>query len=208
MKGFIVKEFLLLKKGMGPYFAFLMIAAVFFSITAGVSTTASTIPFFFSILIISTFSYDDMARWDPFAVSTPVSRKQIVNAKYITAFLFALLGTLTSCVISLAVLLIQSKPWTFEITLCILVATGSSLLLNAVMLPLIYRFGAEKARLFLILLVFIPVGLGILMQNMGFQISVGQETIIGFMVLSPVLASLLLIPSCMISQRIYTSKEF
>lgn len=208
MKGFILKEFLLLKKGMGPYFAFLMVAALFFSITAGVSATASMIPFFFSILIISTFSYDDMARWDPFAVSTPVSRKRIVNAKYITACLFSLLGALTSCLISLVVLLIQKQSWTFEITLCILVAMGSSLLLNAVMIPLIYRFGAEKARLFLILLVFIPIGLGILAQNMGFQISVGQETVVSLMAFSPVLASLLLIPSCMISQRIYINKEF
>ncbi len=148
MRGLIAKDFLCLRKSALSYG---IVLAIYIALTVtglwDVSFFAAFMAMLVGMLPYSCFSYDHAAKWNLYALALPVSRRQIVLARYGTVLIAAVAAVAVVLVFSgVMALMLDSIEW----EVCIVSATaalGFSLLLNAIMLPLLYRFGAERAKL-------------------------------------------------------------
>jgi hypothetical protein len=98
------------------------------------------------LLSISAFTFDKQSKWDQYLTVLPVDAQTIVASRYI----FALLTWAGSMLVAfLFVLLIRLRSATIGF-LEVTIIGFAVLLALAISLPLIYRFGAEKGRLILL----------------------------------------------------------
>ena len=56
------------------------------------------------MITITSFSYDALAKWDRYALSLPLTRKDIVAGKYLLSIILCLLATILSFLISTVIL--------------------------------------------------------------------------------------------------------
>ena len=215
MTGLIYKDFLALKGHLSTYVVFfviyggLCIAGVFSpSVLAGMVVLISI------ITPMTTVTSDDISRWNRFAVASPACRRGVVAGKYLFTLLMVLLSTVVVAVL-LGLLSLSGgsgeEPLP-EMLLSTLACGGIALLMNGVTLPLLLKFGAEKARLVsmaLFLLVFGSVALlGLAMDN-GFVLPALPAWLAAALpgLLAIVSAGGFALSYC-ISQAVYAKKEF
>lgn len=209
MKGFIYKDLCLLGSVWKSYvFILLMFSALTVTGVYDVSFLFMMVSIILCMYPSTSFSYDELAKWDRFAVSVPNGRVKVVRAKYG----FALLLGAFSLVFDLLLALLAAFLDRMELGNVLLSCVGGvagALLLNAVMLPLLFRFGAQKGRILLI-----AVGAA-LAGVLGALLAIGGMTAFGsgrlepfvFVVL-PAPTLLALFVSYRVSLGIYQKKEF
>lgn len=195
MIGLIQKDLLLIKRSMGTTMLILAFLVIVFSASMGASAGMAMIPIAFSILILGTFALDDTAKWDVYVLCTPPAKRRIVLSKYLSSSILIAIGAAFSAIAAVVALLIRSETWSLEVTLTFLASVGLACCMNAVLLPLTYRFGAERSRIIFMVLVFIPTCLAVLLQGQLPAIaSVDEATIMNMLALFPVFGILLLFP--------------
>lgn len=150
MFGLVIKDFYVMRKNVTYYFGFLVVYG--FLAACGVfpySILAGMVAMVGLMLPMSSFAYDDQARWEKFAAATPAGRRGVVQGKY----LFALLGTLASAVLVGAILtvmgllgIVEAEAW-WEPVAVVGACACVTLLMDSMFLPFLLKFGAEKARL-------------------------------------------------------------
>ena len=140
MKGLLLKDWYLTVK----YLRMLLLISLLF---AAMSVFSPENGFFriypavmFAMIPVSLYSYDDREKWTVYAQAFPVSRAQYVTGKY----LFGALG-MAALVALLTVLYLISGAEGFvgAVTLSLVLGLGSA----SLMLPVLFRFGAEKGRI-------------------------------------------------------------
>ena len=106
---------------------------------------------FLGVLPVNLLGYDQNSGWVEYSLALPVSKKVLVAEKYLVGLLCAaasvVIGGLFVVVLSLR------KGAALDGTALFFVGNGVNtiLLMNGISLPLMYRFGAEKARMIYIL---------------------------------------------------------
>ena len=116
-----------------------------------------------SILPVSSIAYDERCKWDKIANTAPLSRKEIVMAKY----LFAILPTVFSVAVCFVIYLFDSRmPMTEKLIMCYMLTMGG-MLYQALLLPVNIKFGAEKGRNIMLAILFVPVLLVVAVSNTG-----------------------------------------
>lgn len=206
MLGLLLKEYYNLLR-YGKTILGLAVFYLFFSIVMkNVSFITSMVMLLFAIMTVTSFSYDDMAKWDKYAASLPVTRKKIVGAKYLLGVVLTLIGGLLSLLGIGIVSLIQEVP-DLDVNLMIIAGTfTASFFYLALLLPVLYKFGAEKSRFIMLAVFFIPFGLVYLLNQTGITMP-SEETIVTFLKLAPFGVILMYIISYFISCAIYKKKE-
>ena len=101
------------------------------------------------IYVASTINYDEQAHWDAYAATLPVTPGQVIAIKY----LLCAASTAIGAALSLALVLLAGVGGA-EYTLGILACAEVSVLTNALLMPITYRFGAAKSRAYLMVIVF------------------------------------------------------
>jgi len=206
MKGLILKDLLNLKGTFKTLGVMMLFFTVVF-IPAGNNFIFGIIIFMFAMMVITTISYDDLARWDSYALTMPVTRKEIVLSKYLVLGILNIAGALLSLIVGFIGTMIMGRSFSLEILAIIGVVFLIALIFGSVMLPLIYKFGAEKARLMLILCALIPTGLILLLEQLQIPIPTDANPWMYLLILSAfTLAGLIL--SYGLSLKIYEKKEF
>lgn len=207
MKGLLKKDFLLLQS----YAKSLMLMLVFFliiGVTSGPSFIVGIIMIECVTLAVSTFAYDDMAKWDTYMLALPVSRKTAVREKYVFALLLGLIGIALSLAASLFSGILRGNVDFANAAATIGGCLVAACLYVAVMLPLTYRFGSEKMRVMLIavfvVLFALLFGGYVLLQKVA---PGALETLVRMWPLLPILTVLALAVSYIISVRIFQKKE-
>lgn len=211
MTGLILKDFLVLRKALRTYVLFLifyLILAIFdlFSI----SFITAFVQIIVMILPMSSFAYDDLAKWDRYAMTLPLGRRAVVRAKYMFVVLMILVAAafaLLSCV----VLSITAAQPVEENLAAGVGALSVGLLAVDVTLPLNYKMGPERARPFLYAIIFIPVILIVLAARAGWLDNLEQlppSVVLPLLCLLPLVILLGLPVSYLISCRIVEQKEF
>jgi len=144
MGGLLQKDFLLLRD-IGKQFTFIFI---FFAICDYLSSgdfgfcrTFGTVAVL--ITCVNLISYDEYYHWDKYSFALPVSRRQLVQVKYI---MFLLLATLVSALILVLELFLQENGWQAAVV-TIGTLYAFNLVCIALVIPLVYRFTARKALL-------------------------------------------------------------
>lgn len=208
MIGLIRKDLLLIKRGMGSTLLILAFLVILFNATMGVAAGMAIIPISFAMMVLSTFIWDDTAKWDAYALCTPMAKRSVVLSKYLTSAILVLIGAVFSTVAACISLFFQGKIWSFEVTLTFFTSVGLSCFMSAILLPLAYRFGAERARVILMICIFVPICLAALMKNQFSVVSFSNDTAIYILAVLPIIGMILLFPSYFISKAIYMQKDF
>ena len=116
-----------------------------------------------AILPVSSIAYDERCKWDKIANTAPLSRKEIVMAKY----LFAILLTVFSVAVCFVIYLFDSRmPMTEKLIMCYMLTMGG-MLYQALLLPVNIKFGAEKGRNIMMAIMFVPVLFVVAVSNTG-----------------------------------------
>ena len=168
MIGLMWKDLLCLRKSLATY----VIVIVFYALTtlAGlwdINAMAAVLAILVSVLPYSCFSYDHAAKWDRYGLALPVSRAQTVLARYLVVVMLLVLAmVLVGLIGAAAALFGDGVDWTtYGFTAAVVLAMG--IFLNAVLLPLIYRFGAERARILFFVVLGGAVAVGISLVNIA-----------------------------------------
>ena len=125
--------------------------------------------FLLGIFPMTLLAYDQNSRFSAYSAALPVTKEQLVGSKYIVG----LCGLVLAELFAAAALGVASLHWTavdHALVVSTLVQVGMTTLLNsAVLLPLNYRFGYEKAKYAFYLMV------GLVAALMGFGVSANED---------------------------------
>lgn len=166
MKALLRKDFYVAKKQGGV----LLGLALLFCLLPKMGTLANTYAVVMAIMIpLSTITYDEQCKWDKYAAMLPYTPWQIVWSKYVLTFLCLFAGA-AMILLASAMRAVYGEGLLYgEELLGNLALLLAVLLMLDVSLPLVYRFGSEKGRLVMIL-----VMLACLAAGMGVSRLVGE----------------------------------
>ena len=206
MKGLILKDLLNLKSTFKMLGAMIVFFAVAF-LREGNSFVFGIIILMFAMMVVTTISYDDLAKWDAYALTMPVTRKEMVLSKYLVMAILNTLGAVLSLIVGIVGSVIMRQSFDLEILAIIGIIYLVAFIFGSVIIPLIYKFGTEKARLMLFLCALIPTALFLLLEQFNVPLpTTGNPWIYLFLLI--VFAVVGVVLSYLISLKIYTKKEF
>lgn len=144
----------------------LLILALVFSLIPNMATFGSTYAIVMAMTIpFNAVAYDEKCKWDRYAAMLPYKVRQLVGTKYLLAYIFGIVaeGILLLGMLVRNILQPGSAPWEETLSLSVLLLI-SMVFVTALALPALYRFGSERARLIMILIagVFVGVVLGLM----------------------------------------------
>ncbi len=210
MIGFIKKDLAIIKgnfKIMGLLIIIYALLSLF-----GDMDISFIIPFMSVMIMISTFSYDNFNKWDAYSISLPNGRKNSVKAKYIATILMILVFSLLTIILSFIISYVNSKNINYvEILIYMLGTIFGTLLVLTITYPIIYKWGVEKARIVMFIVVLVLAILGSLafqfidFTNLAKLITIIEDYLI-IIIIAMALAMVYI--SYKISQRIFMKKEF
>ncbi|RHR06693.1 ABC-2 transporter permease [Pseudoflavonifractor sp. AF19-9AC] len=211
MTGLVLKDILVLRKSLRTYLLFL----IFYFIMAlldlfSIAFITAFVQVIVMILPMSSFAYDEQAKWDRYAMTLPLGRRAVVGAKYIFVVLMILVAA-TFALLSCVALSITAAEPVEENLLSGVASLSVGLLAVELTLPLNYKLGAERARPFLFAIIFIPVILFVLAARAGWLDGLDQlspDVVLPLLCLIPLLLLLGLPVSYLVSCRIVEQKEF
>ena len=137
----------------------LLVLALVFSMVPAMGSFGSTYAMMLALMIpLNSIAYDERSKWDRYAAMLPYKMWQMVWSKYLLAYLFTFLA---GAIIVLGAVvrgwITGSLDWMETLEMTILVGI-SSLFVTALGLPALYRFGSEKGRYVMILVMGVGVG--------------------------------------------------
>ena len=102
------------------------------------------------ILTAIAFGYDTKSKFEQFAFSMPIKKSSFVLSKLFFAFVFGLVGS-----VCLFVLFVVKNEMSIDnIVFISLITLVASVLMSAIQLPFILKYGAEKGRLIMMITYF------------------------------------------------------
>ncbi|MFU0791865.1 ABC-2 transporter permease [Virgibacillus proomii] len=162
MKGLVIKDlYNVLNNGRGLLMMMLILAVA-------IVPTQSLIGYIIagtvicSMMSTTSFAIDHSYKWEQFAITFPIERKHIVKGKFITLFIFTMIGIILSIILGCLVAFMFNQFDMFKTTdvkelgRIIIVSISVALFFGTNSIVMLLKFGAEKARMFLILSYVIP----------------------------------------------------
>lgn len=210
MLGLIKKDFLLIKANAK---SMVIIFAIYILLTIqGTLDATLIIPLIGIMLFISTFSYDDFNNWNPYAVTLPNGRKNVVRAKYIASLILTIALGIVALAISIGISYTKTNNINVDETISSLMGTAlSSVIIISLLYPIMFKFGATNGRIILFAVVFGIAGIGALIAqfvDMTSVINMINELDNYALIAIPIISVILLGISYLISNKIYQNKEF
>jgi ABC-2 type transport system permease protein len=125
------------------------------------------------MIALSTFNYDEIAKSNKYILSLPTNRNEIVKAKFILAIASVIIGGIIGIIITIIVINIINyiKPEdiiNIDYRGLIISTVGGMFgiaLIQSIQIPSIYKWGAEKGRIQMFVLVF---GMVVIISGIAF----------------------------------------
>ena len=152
MKALIYKDLISIKNALLLQFAVIIGLGIYFY----KENQLVLIPLFFIlipiILLGMVFGIDNQYSTDKYLISSGISRKKIVFSRYTIIWFMSLFAMALSFIVGF-----NKNPLTKEIPLILILSSLFFItsIVGVVELPLMYKFGAEKARLVFVILYFL-----------------------------------------------------
>ena len=174
------------------------------------------------MISLSTFSYDEISKSNKYILTLPTSRKEIVKEKFILAIGSTILGGILGLLLTIIVINVMNylRPENIiniDYESLIITTIGGmwgTSLIQSIQIPSIYKWGAEKGRIqmFILLFVLIVIVLGIAFLLMKANFNINVEMIESFMnkyglILLAFFMIIMYYISYKISYKIYKNKE-
>ncbi len=202
MKGLLLKDILNLKQQGKIYLAILGVWLLVSFMNKDANFFASVMMIFAAMLPMSAVAYDEKAKWDSYALTMPFTKNDLVLSKY----LLALIGSLVGSIVSLAVgLLLDNEFAALLTTVKLYLSIG--MIIASIVLPFIFKLGAEKGRLIIMLMFIIPSAFVMIITKINVPMPNERQIMFAIDML-PFIALVIVVVSIMISQSIYNRKEF
>lgn len=147
-------------------------------------------------------AYDEASKWESYGLTMPVTRQDMVLSKYALTLLCALASWTVTLLCGL--LLGESFIAALDMSLAFV---GAGLCVAFVFLPIVFRFGAQKARVIMLLFILIPVLAALLPGSESVAASFFTGVFGRLWLLAPI-ALALCAASCACSLYIYNRREF
>ena len=148
---------------MGAGVATMMNGANFFIVYAG---------FLLGMLPMTLLAYDQTSKFNAYSAALPATKEQLVGCKYIIGLCGLVLAEIFAAV-ALGVAQLHWAAVDDALVVSTLVQVGMITLLNsAILLPLNYRFGYEKAKYVFYLMV------GLIAAVMGFGVAANEDGVV------------------------------
>ena len=216
MIGLITKDFLVMRKTLMSYLTLVVLYIVLAYLDLfDYGFIITFIQMVLAVMPISAFAYDELAKWDRYAMSLPLGRSGVVRARYLFVLALTLL-TVAAGLAGTALLYLTHQSDPLEMFVTLMVSTTIGLLIPTILLPLSYKLGPERARPFLYAIVFIPTIAVVLLAKAGvldMSLLKGMDllaptALAGGAVLLPLAGLAALGVSYLISCRIAAGKEY
>lgn len=185
IKGLIVKDLLNLNHYKFSLFVMVMI---FVGIGVADAKTLNFLPIMLMTMVgmigLSTFNYDEISKADKYLLTLPTTKKEIVKAKYILIIAMILLGAIISIAITTGINYVINKEIMNLEAICATLVGGffGISLVECIQIPSVYKWGAEKGRIQMFILIILVTGLigGAIYLLTTFSIGVDFNNIIEF----------------------------
>lgn len=174
------------------------------------------------MIAISTFSYDDMSKANKYINAMPCTKKEVVRGKYILAimgiFLGGVIGTIVTIIVGNIINIVNPSSDVVlnyqEIIINAITWMTGLFIIQSIQIPLIYKYGAEKSRIVMIMLMILAGGIIVFVEPLipaiyniiNIQIPQNLYTVIIGIGLA-LLVSVMYIISFKISYKTYKNKE-
>lgn len=210
MIGLIKKDFLLIKANLKQM---IIIFVIYLLLTfQGTFDVTFVVPLIGIMLFITTFSYDDFNNWNPYAITLPKGRKNIVRAKYISSIILTIILSILSLTLAVAISYTKTNSINIEEILSSLMGTLlSSVIIITLLYPIIFKFGATNGRIILFIVVFSIAGIGAIITqfvDLTFILNMINKLDNYVLIAIPIISIIMLSISYLISNKIYKNKEF
>lgn len=214
MNGLLLKDYYSLKPMIHLYFVMIIFFSAIFVPTGNSLAVYVLIVMIGSMLPMTSISYDSIAHWDRFSLTTPLVRKENVKAKYMLMFLLAIAGVLIASVINILTLVFLPGGGTFGVEIdpvtLVLLMLSMAMFIGSISLPMVYRFGVERAMIVIIIVAFGPLLVIFLLLSL-----LGLSPLEAGVAALPTISAVVFLICCvgtylsyLLSCRIYGRKEF
>lgn len=150
MKALLVKDFYVLWKQMKVFLVIILV----FSALPGNSNTVFAVTYA-ALLPYSCVAYDERSKWDQLAAMMPYSTRDLVLSRYALGWIAGAGACLLSLILQGGFAAILHR----EVHTDLLIASFFTCVITlAITLPLIFRFGVERGRLIMFLIIFLVCG--------------------------------------------------
>ena len=185
MKALLYKDFLVLWKQMK--FVIFMVAIFCIFPDTGFNLNTFFVAYAGLLIPVTLFAYDERAKWDSLAIMMPISTRNLVLSRYV----FSWLATAYAVLCYLAGQAFFQEGITKESLVILGAILALLLVVQAIYFPILFRFGSEKGRMLLFVVI-----VGIMMLIAIFT------AVLEKLALTP---SGLLIPGCVVVALLLTT---
>ena len=148
MKALLMKDCFVLWKQLRIFIFVMLVISVF---NGGFGNVFVVI--WAAMLPYTAMAYDERSKWNQLAAMLPYSRRDVVLGKYVFGWLVAAVAAVASLILQLIVSALFHYGQV--VPAASVLAFFTSLCILAVTLPLMFRFGVEKGRLVMFLIIFL-----------------------------------------------------
>lgn len=203
MSGLLLKDFYTLLKQMKVFLVILIVWACI----PGFGASSFAIVYA-SIMPLTALAYDERCKWNQLAAMMPYSVCALVISKYALGYALSLGAAVLALIAQLVFAFAQGQPFSVESLMTIPLALLLSTWILSFSLPLVFRLGVEKGRLFLMALIAVfavgSVSLGNETINLLAKIPLDFSSALAAAIVLTVVINLL---SIWLSQRFYLQKR-
>ena len=166
-----------------------------------------------SMLVLTSLSYDEMAKWDKYALTMPIKRSEIVKEKYILFLLLTLTSTFISNVVGIILTNIFELESVKELMMTTISITSGIIILYSILFPVLFKLGVEKGRMMMYVIFAIPIFIltagSKLLNKLNLNITPPTlEEMMKYWYLFPLIMIVVVYVSYRISVGVYEKKEF
>ncbi len=201
MKGLLIKDYFTSKPLLKNYLLILLIYAFVAYANDNVFMFSGLMTMIPLLMVINSVAYDEKAHAEKWLIASGTARKHLALSKY----LFALILTGITFVLNVEIVLMIHDLRTALVTSVLFGFVGMAY--TSFLLPLLFHYGTEKARLFMIVGFLIPLALGSSVSSMIEMLGISLNEIV---IVSLILASCLtvIMISMALSIRIVEKKDY
>ncbi|WP_312811012.1 ABC-2 transporter permease [Sedimentibacter sp.] len=203
MIGLIIKDLINLKK-LSKIYLLILLFYFIVSMAGGNQDMFGGMIVMLAVMIpITALSYDEKNKWNRYALTMPLMRGTIVLSKYILGLIFLIAAFTLAFITNI----IFTEIILYENLMINLTTFSVGIIMISFILPIILKFGVEKGRILMMIVIFTPVAIIVMLPKLGIP-APEQETIEMFLKYLPIAAIITYVLSILVSVSIYKKKEF
>ena len=214
MKSLILKDLYNIGHNAKSMLLILLVFAVGLIMSSGGESYIISAGVLCSMMIVTTFTFDDNCKWSKYALIMPVCKKDIVKAKFIVLVIFCTVGVCVGTIFGVSGGLVMRKlVMSMEsiVTMLFMAFVGLivSVIFGSMSIPLVYKFGAEKGRVLLLVSFVVPLAICFIVYEILtlFGVEITDQLVFAILCVSPLIALIWVYIMYRISCSIFSKQE-